>query len=538
MRKILAMLMTIAMMFSLIGGTAVAFAADEAESLTPGTYQETVASVGGPMTVSVTVTEKEITDVTVVEIHDTEGVCDEAVARLPQMIVDNQSVNIDGVTGATLSSTFLKMAVRNALAQAGNAKGFNEKVTYMAPAQSDMDVDVVVVGGGLAGMSAAAATAGKGFKVVVVEKNGFLGGNSLISDQYIGRAGTEPVYSAYPQATADFQALGLPIMAVEYYGMEGNRLWTDSVEEHAICSTVVNGMRKIVEDNGGLILTETPAIGLLSEDGAVRGVVAQPKNQESFNINAKAVVLSCGGFAFNRELVDANLSFAVGCPAIGLGGNRGDALEWVKDVDARLVAMEADDASFYSVSSKFGYYADYATTLSHYVDANGDLLTEDTNYSSATKDVYGKIGTEKYYVIETLEDLESTYVLPNDVTKAEYEHLLLAGSVVRLEGIQAIKDQFGLPNLDQTFEQLGLDPNGTFYVSEAKAGIYGTYGGIDIDDASRALNNSGEPIPGLYAAGEVIGSREYRLTGAYGGGLGTGYSTGWIAAQTIAEEIA
>ena len=47
-----------------------------------------------------------------------------------------------------------------------------------------------------------------------------------------------------------------------------------------------------------------------------------------------------------------------------------------------------------------------------------------------------------------------------------------------------------------------------------------------------------EIIPGLYAAGEVIGSREYRLTGAYGGGLGTGYSTGWIAAQTIAEELA
>lgn len=122
--------------------------------------------------------------------------------------------------------------------------------------------------------------------------------------------------------------------------------------------------------------------------------------------------------------------------------------------------------------------------------------------------------------------------------RSEYEHFLNAGSMVRLEGIQAIKDQFGLPNLDQTFEQLGLDPDGTFYVSEAKAGIYGTYGGIDIDDESRVLSNSGEPVPGLYAAGEVIGSREYRLTGAYGGGLGTGYATGWIAAQTIAGELA
>ena len=178
-----------------------------------------------------------------------------------------------------------------------------------------------------------------------------------------------------------------------------------------------DGMRTIIEEHGGQVLTETPAIGLASENGAVKGVIAQPKNQERFTINAKAVVLCTGGFASNRELVNANLDFAVDAPAVGLGGNTGDALEWVKDVDARLVAMDADDASFYSVLAGLGYYADYATTASHYVDANGDLLTEDTGYSSAAKEVYGKIGKAHYYVIETLEDLESTYELPNDVTK-------------------------------------------------------------------------------------------------------------------------
>lgn len=512
--------------------------AESASELTDGTYEATVSSVGGPMTVSVTVEGGALAAVEVTEVHDTEGVRDEAIVRLPQMMVENQSVNVDGVTGATLTSTFLKMVVRDALTQAGNKDGFNEKVEYAAPAQTDMDVDVVVVGGGLAGMSAGAAAAGKGLSVVVLEKNGFPGGNSLISDNYIGRAMAEPVNSAYPLATADFQSLGLQAEAVEYYGMEGNRLWIEDVDEHGICTTVVNGLRQIIEDHGGLVLTETPGIGLIIDDGAVKGVIAQPKNQDSFNINAKAVVLSTGGFAFNQDLVNENLAFAKDAPAIGLGGNTGDALEWVKDVDAKLVAMQADDASFYSVSANLGYYADYATTASHYVDENGDLLTEDTGYSSATKEIYGLIGKEHYYVIETLEDLESTGELANDVTMAEYEHFLLAGSVVRLEGIQAIKDQFGLPNLDQTFEQLGLDPEGTYYVSEAKAGIYGTYGGIDIDDESRALNNNDEPIPGLYAAGEVIGSREYRLTGAYGGGLGTGYATGWIAAQTIAAELA
>ena len=72
---------------------------------------------------------------------------------------------------------------------------------------------------------------------------------------------------------------------------------------------------------------------------------------------------------------------------------------------------------------------------------------------------------------------------------------------------------------------------------EGVACIYGTYGGIYADDASRVLNENDEVIPGLYAAGEVIGSREYQANGAYAGGLAPAFAVGYIAANSAAEDI-
>jgi len=72
---------------------------------------------------------------------------------------------------------------------------------------------------------------------------------------------------------------------------------------------------------------------------------------------------------------------------------------------------------------------------------------------------------------------------------------------------------------------------------EGVACIYGTYGGIYVDDTSRVLNENDEVIPGLYAAGEVIESREYQANGAYGGSLAPAFAVGYIAVNSAAEDI-
>ena len=116
-------LLTMGMVFA---GSAAAF------GMSAGSYDVTVDSVGGPLTVSVTVSEASIENIEIKEIHDTNGVGDFAAQLLSEEITEYQSVNVDGVTGATLTSIFMKNAVKEALKQAGAEEdAFSEKTENM-----------------------------------------------------------------------------------------------------------------------------------------------------------------------------------------------------------------------------------------------------------------------------------------------------------------------------------------------------------------------------------------------------------------------
>lgn len=532
MKKTIAMLMALVMVLSLGVGTAFA---ERGTKLTPGTYEATVNSIGGPLTVEVEVSENAIVSVTVTECHDTQGVGTIAAELVPERIVQNQSVNIDGVTGATLSSIFIRNAVRAALTEAGaESSDFNEKVSVPAEAQNDMDVDVVVVGAGLTGMSAAATAAGNGLKVVLVEKNGFLGGDFMISDQGIAGPGGDPATERWADMVEQMQGFGISLEGyeVEYpaYGV----LHFISIPDQGDVSTAIylrDACVKLIKENNGVILCDTPAVSLLSENGKVTGVKAQPKGQDAFNINAKAVILATGGFSSNRELVDKYLPYASGAFTVGLGGNTGDALAWVEPLNAKLVQMDASVSSFYAVNPNTGYYAEKSSTANHFVDMEGKLITEQTSYNLGAMDAFLALGRDKFYTIAS----EADAIAANDLES--FEHMVLAGSAERFESIAQMADALNLPELPATFETLGLE-DGAYYAGLSTAGIYGTYGGIAADLDGHVLDNDDAVIPGLYAAGEVIGSRNFQLHGYYAGGLGPGMVTGNIAANTAAAEIA
>lgn len=499
----------------------------------PGTYEGTANSVGGPLRVSVEVSEDSIVSVEVVECNDTQGAGTVAVEIVADRIVENQSTNVDGVTGATLSSIFLRNAVRAALTEAGaDSKQFNEKVEYAAPAQGDMDVDVVVVGAGLAGESAAATAAMNGLNVVLLEKNGFLGGNSIISDQALSDGIGDPFLSQVDAVDAQLVGYGIPIehVFVEYPGYGEMASWT-LPEKGDMPNTVYlrDKLVELIESKGGLILMETPGIGLVTEDGKVTGVVAQPKGQEPFTIHAKAVILATGGFSANEELVAEYLPYASGAFKVGLHGNMGDALAWVKELDADLIEMNASEASFYSMSP-LGYTPSISAAPHHYIDKSGKLIIDDTNYNKGTMEVYKAIGSEQYYVITADAEIQP-YGLG-----AGYDHLVLAGSTKRFESIEEMATALDMPELANTLAELGLE-DGVYYAGLSTAGVYGTYGGLNTDDAARVLNTSGEAIPGLYAAGEVIGNRAFQGNGTYAGGVAPGMLVGVIAGNTVLADI-
>ena len=137
------------------------------------------------MTVSVTFSADAITDVTVVEHSETAGLSDRPIAEIPAAIVENQSLAVDTVSGATNSSNAILTAVADCVAQAGgDVEALKAVAVEKAPVEDvEATYDVVVLGGGGAGLTASITAAQNGAKVILVEKAGSLGGNTLIAGQ-------------------------------------------------------------------------------------------------------------------------------------------------------------------------------------------------------------------------------------------------------------------------------------------------------------------------------------------------------------------
>jgi|GEM_PF-2450701 len=505
----------------------------EEPALSDNTFTATVNSVGGPLTVAVTMNDERIEAIDILDCADTVGIADIAIARLTSEIIDNQSVNVDAVAGATLTSVFFKSAVTDAIKASGADKAnYSEKITWSAPAQSDMEADVVIVGGGLAGMSAAAEAAGLGLDVILVEKLAYLGGDGLVSDQGVVNTFLAPVDEAFPAAVESFAELGVPISLADYPGYGENvAIALENTGDFDVLYTLTTHLREAAEKKGAQFITDTPATGLIIEDGAVTGVTAQPKGQDEFKIEAKAVILCTGGFSANRELVSTYLDYADGARAIGLGGTTGDALEWVKEAGGAYKDLDAGDSSFMLMNPNTGVAASFGMFGNNYVDKDGVLVVEDSSYNLGAEAVYMAVGSEKVWNVLSASDAEANALLPF------LEKSVHNGTAVVCKSMKDIAETFEMDSIEKTLTDLGYTDDETWYVMEGVAGIYGTYGGVAVDIDSRVINEDGDPVPGLYAAGEVIGSREYQTNGAYGGGLAPAFAVGYVAANTACADI-
>ena len=163
---------------------AAAFCAQEASMAKDGTYTATTLGRNGDVTVQVKIANNKIEDVKVLSWSETHPVADLPKAKVPADIVKNQSTNVNNVSGATLTTFAIKAAVQDCLKQAGlNPKDFSKMVPQPQKVTDNIEekTDVIVVGAGGAGLSAAVAAAQRGLNVIVLEKAHFAGGNTSVS---------------------------------------------------------------------------------------------------------------------------------------------------------------------------------------------------------------------------------------------------------------------------------------------------------------------------------------------------------------------
>lgn len=177
MKKVLSVVLALSMALGLAGCSS-----KTASNSVSGTFEGTAKGMQGDVVVSMTVENGEIKSVELKECSETPSVASVAMERIPAEVVEYQTYEVDAVTGATLCSNAIMNAVKDAATNAGMDLDALKANAHHAEATEDetLDCDVVVVGAGGAGYSAAISAAQNGAKVIMIEKSSVAGGNTLM----------------------------------------------------------------------------------------------------------------------------------------------------------------------------------------------------------------------------------------------------------------------------------------------------------------------------------------------------------------------
>lgn len=340
-----------------------------------GTFEGTGAGRGGPVTAAVTFKAGKITDVKITKQTETAGVSDPALKKLPGEIVAANSTKVSTVSGATLTSKGILEAVNNAIkAAGGNPADFKAVVPVKKAGKKGTETvatDILVIGGGASGITAAVRSATQGKKTILIEKMPQIGGDTQLNAGTLIATGSRYQREVMketkdsPQlAYKDIMKVGkyrndpvLVKMTTENAGRVVDWLIDDLKIPYGPAATQypdhsanrqlgVKGrsvnflhlMSGIFEKNGGKIMTDTRAEKFITDKkGNVTGVKARLADGSYKIFNTKAVILASGGYGANRALLPKDVKKGL---FYGLDSDSGDGLKMGRAIGAATINLD------------------------------------------------------------------------------------------------------------------------------------------------------------------------------------------------------
>ena len=565
-----------------------------------GDFTGTAKGFGGDVSVTLTLTDGAITGCTAEGKDETQGVGSEAIAKMPGEIAESGSIAVDSVSGATVTSTAIKEAAAAALTAAGlNPDDYKTAVEKTGSAEdSTVEADVVVVGAGGAGMTAAITAAGEGKSVVILESQSMVGGNSVRAtggmnagktvyqdeNEFGESAGVEKTLKTAAEKYADNETITALAKTVseQWAAYQANPTgYFDSVElmeldtmiggkgindpelvetlcansadaidwldEHGITlhnvssfggasvkrihrpvnaegKTVSVGsyMIPLLEENcekaGVKMMLDTTATEILTDaNGAAVGVKATGASGETVTVNAKAVVLASGGFGANLDMVVKYKPELKGFMTTNAPGIQGQGIEMAQAIGAATVDMD-------QIQIHPTVEANTAALITEGLRGDGAILINEEGQrfidEVGTRDVVSaaeiaQTGSYSWLVVDqAMVDASSViqgYIKKGyTVTGATYEELGKAMGVDAAAFAETMEKWNGYVEAknDPDFGRTSFaNPLNTapYYAVKVTAGVHHTMGGLKINANTEVLNEKGEVIPGLFAAGEVTG---------------------------------
>lgn len=556
--------------------------------LTDGSYAAAGAGKNGDVNVTVTIENGAIASVEVGDHAETAGICEAAIERIPAAIVENQSVAVDTVSGATVTSEAIIDAVKSCIEQAGG--DVNDYMTAVqkpvSEATEEYDCDVVVVGAGAAGSTAAWSASENGAKVVVMEKAASAGGSGAMSmgmgaqgsaqqaaagadftvsewltdwlkqQNYMVSAPMIYTYISESGKTVDWlveNGADITFVGHAQEALAENRISTYHTWGEGGFGAVAANLVNKVQENGGVVLTETTGEEVLMENGAVAGVKGTKADGTTVIVHAKSVVLATGGYGADADRMVELLGQKVN--GINTGMQTGDGIAMGQAVGAALdgegnVEYHGAHAAMDTLvglpngGASLNNMAILPATL--WVDVDGYRFTnEDICYDSAyIGNVTAQAG-DHYYVLFSQKMLDTlseqgeaglgmtmagaAFGAPGPAVdeawatlKDEVEAGLATGATYKADTLEELAAQAGInaANLVKTVEtynaycEAGVDgmyskdsqflcaiEDGPYYVVTGRATELCTLGGLKISTDFEVVNTENAVIPGLYSAG-------------------------------------
>ena len=555
-----------------------------------------------PVKVTLTIKDKTITKVEVDASHETNGIGSKAAETMPGAIVAANSLEVDGVSGATQTSKAIIEAAIAALKQAGlEPSDLVSKNTSTTKAKDiEETVDVVVVGAGGAGMTAAITATDAGKKVIVVESQPIAGGNSVRStggmnaaktpyqdkNEFKEAAGVEKTlataaekfadnetitalaatvksqwdtYQANPQGYFDsvelmeldtliggkgknnpelvkalaensaaaiewLASIGADVKNVGAFGGASvkriHRPVNADGKVTAVGAYIVPILEKNLQDRNVQFLFDTTANEIIMKDGKAVGIKATGKDGNKVTINAKSVVIATGGFGANAEMVEKYKPELKGFATTNAEGAQGQGIDMATAVGAATVDMDQIQIH---------------PTVHIEEDGNAHLITEGLRGDGAIlvntegKRFYDEVSTRDKVSAAIIAQPEKSAWLVVDqsmvdksaviagyiksgytVTGATYEELAKAMGVDETTFVSTMNtwNQAVEAKSDAEFNRTSFANPLTaapYYAIKITPAVHHTMGGIVINPKAEVLNEKGEVISGLFAAGEVTG---------------------------------
>lgn len=510
----------------------------------------------------------KISDVKVTKNSETPAIFNQAFGKLKKNIIDNQSFDVDAVSGASLMTQAMLDSGKKALAE--NNIALDGKKPEVVHEERQLNVDVAVIGSGMAGLMAASRALSMGKKVVVLEKNGYLGGATILNGSNVVGTGSKVSAELFGETakkdspnrlvqdiTRECRGTNYPMLSkllannigravdfiTEFANLTYQKAETQTVE-HSVNRQIempsessyelVTKVAEAFEKKGGQIILDA-RVEKLNKDkaGKLVSLTAEGKHQ-TINVNFKSLVLAAGGWGardYQAHKTDI--------PYYGPMTSTGDYFDFAKNMN--LVTRNLDWYKVYphglevepGIAKLTTYSTKEATDMGAiFVNTDGKRIVNEsapyTHFRDAIAEQKGKVAYivmdqrtwDRFYELMlkygfTKEEVQSFFDLDG-----EKSPVLVKGDLKTVAEKAGIDYQTLKETVDNYTEDVKADydpefgrdkkfmhefEGDTYYVIEQKLRFCTTLGGYETTDQMQLLDNDMNPVSNFYAAGEIVG---------------------------------